>query len=267
MKKISVLGCGWLGLPLSQFLLYKGFIVKGSTTSLDKLNLINDKIEQVFLIKAEENEIEGDVDLFFECTDILIINIPPKLRAGIESNYVSRIERILEQVKKHNIKKVLYVSSTSVFPDDNLEYDENKVPIPYSSTSKQLIEAENLVKNAAYFSSTIIRFGGLIGENRHPVTYMSAKDKEVENPCAPINLIHLEDCIGLIFSIIIQEKWGFIFHGVSPFHPSKKEYYSNEAKKRGLEVRFLNDQISWGKKVNSNLTLCQLGYNMIKPEL
>lgn len=37
MTKISILGCGWLGFPLAKALLLKGFSVKGSTTSSEKL--------------------------------------------------------------------------------------------------------------------------------------------------------------------------------------------------------------------------------------
>ncbi len=35
---ISVLGCGWLGLPLAEDLIDKGYKVKGSTTTESKLN-------------------------------------------------------------------------------------------------------------------------------------------------------------------------------------------------------------------------------------
>jgi 3-hydroxyisobutyrate dehydrogenase-like beta-hydroxyacid dehydrogenase len=32
-KSISILGCGWLGVPLAKHLIQKGFSVKGSVTS------------------------------------------------------------------------------------------------------------------------------------------------------------------------------------------------------------------------------------------
>ena len=39
-KEISLLGCGWLGIPLASSLVKKGFAVKGSTTSSDKLEIL-----------------------------------------------------------------------------------------------------------------------------------------------------------------------------------------------------------------------------------
>jgi len=35
-KTISILGCGWLGLPLAQHLIERSFTVNGSTTTADK---------------------------------------------------------------------------------------------------------------------------------------------------------------------------------------------------------------------------------------
>jgi 3-hydroxyisobutyrate dehydrogenase-like beta-hydroxyacid dehydrogenase len=40
MTKISILGCGWLGLPLAKAIVENGFSVKGSTTSTDKLTAL-----------------------------------------------------------------------------------------------------------------------------------------------------------------------------------------------------------------------------------
>jgi len=36
MTQISILGCGWLGLPLAKAILENEFSVKGSTTSREK---------------------------------------------------------------------------------------------------------------------------------------------------------------------------------------------------------------------------------------
>ena len=51
-----------------------------------------------------------------------------------------------------------------------------------------------LLKNK---NNTILRFGGLIGEERNPLKYLIQKE-EILNSDAPINYIHLKDCIGII---------------------------------------------------------------------
>jgi nucleoside-diphosphate-sugar epimerase len=51
------------------------------------------------------------------------------------------------------------------------------------------------------FKTTILRFGGLIGEDRNPIRFLAGREN-LENPDAPINLIHQTDCIGIILRII-----------------------------------------------------------------
>ena len=40
MRNVSVLGCGWLGEPLISSFLEEGFSVKGSTTSEEKIEML-----------------------------------------------------------------------------------------------------------------------------------------------------------------------------------------------------------------------------------
>ena len=48
---VGIMGCGWLGLPLAQSLIEKGFNVKGTTTSFEKLSVLtNIGIESLSLI-------------------------------------------------------------------------------------------------------------------------------------------------------------------------------------------------------------------------
>ena len=39
-EKMAILGCGWLGLPLAKYFTSKGYIVKGSTTSIEKIEIL-----------------------------------------------------------------------------------------------------------------------------------------------------------------------------------------------------------------------------------
>ncbi len=52
-QTVSILGCGWLGLPLAKALIKKGFIVKGSTTAEEHLEqLRTEGIEPIFSTSA-----------------------------------------------------------------------------------------------------------------------------------------------------------------------------------------------------------------------
>jgi len=245
------MGCGWLGLPLAKALAEGGYLVRGTTTSEYKLGMLQNEGIAPFLISLSEEKIEGDISGFLADVEVLVINIPPKLRGGNKENYIKKMQLLLESLKAAKTKKVIFVSSTSVYGDINAEVTEETIPQPSTESGKQLLASENLFKNNPEIQTTIIRFGGLIGPDRHPVTMLSGR-KALNNGNHPVNLIHLNDCISIISSVIKQNWWGEIFNAVNPFHPPKKEYYSQEAVKRGLEIpEYSHTSPHSGKKIDS----------------
>jgi NAD dependent epimerase/dehydratase family enzyme len=81
----------------------------------------------------------------------------------------------------------------------------------------------------------VVRFGGLIGEDRHPVKFLSGR-KNVEQPDSPVNLIHQNDCIGILLTLIEKEIYGEVFNAVAPSHPTRKTYYTKMALSFGLPL-------------------------------
>lgn len=251
MKQISILGCGWLGLPLAKQLVQKGYAVKGSTTSSDKIELLKNLEILPYSIIISAEEITGSTESFLENSEVLIINIPPKLRAAEKEDFVSKIQLLIPHIEKSTILKVIFVSSTSVYADVNEVIMEDSVYEPATESGRQLLASESILKSNTSFQTTIVRFGGLIGEDRHPIRFLAGR-KNIENPEAPINLIHLEDCIGIIVSIIEQDSWDQTFNAVTPFHPSRKEYYSQKAMDMNLDLpEFNSSSVSNGKTISS----------------
>ncbi|WP_238719031.1 SDR family oxidoreductase [Pelagihabitans pacificus] len=233
MSKIAVMGCGWLGLPLAASLLNHGYQINGSTTSEEKRSLLDEKGIKGFLITLREDGIKGDIIDFLEEVEILIINIPPKLRGQKKGSYVQKLRHLHKAIKVSKTRKVILVSSTSVYGDVEGVVTENTKPNPATESGKQLLEAETLFIKDNDLQVTVIRFGGLIGPDRHPVYRLSGK-KELTNGNEYVNLIHLDDCIRILEGIIHHRWWNEIFNGVYPDYPTKAIYYRSEAIKRGL---------------------------------
>lgn len=264
MKQISILGCGWLGLPLARSLQKKGYKIKGSTTSNEKLKTLSKVSVKPFLVELSADSITGEIHTFLDDSETLIINIPPGMRSNPLESFSAKMELLIAHIEKSDIQYVLFVSSTSVFADYQGEVDEETLPIPDSLSGKELLKVENLLKNNLNFKSTIVRFGGLIGPERHPVKYLAGRNN-LKSGNAPVNLIHLEDCIGIIEEILKQEAWGKVFHGVFPKHPLKKEYYSLKAKELGLQLPvFLEYENTRFKKVTSKAVTETLHYHFQK---
>jgi nucleoside-diphosphate-sugar epimerase len=289
--KISILGCGWLGFPLAKSLLKNGFSVKGSTTSESKLTILENEGIIPFVVvltaSAATKETKKSIKKFLESSDVLIINIPPKLRGNTKENFVPKIENFIPFIEKSAIKKVIFVSSTSVYDDsdasDTLSWTcvtENTTTKPATESGIQLLACENLLKRNTSFQTTIVRFGGLIGDDRHPIQ-MLAGQKNIANPDAPINLIHQKDCIGSIEAIISNGirnpdasrqsdnlENNEIFNAVTPYHPSRKEYYTQKAFALNLpQPEFETSKPSVGKLILSDKITTVLKYNFVELSL
>ena len=264
MKQISILGCGWLGMPLAKSLLEKGFSIKGSTTSFEKISALESNGIQPFQIELSETEIKGEINSFLTNSEILIIDIPPKLRSISNENFVKKIQSLIPFIEKAKIEKVIFISSTSVYSDDNALVTETTKPNPDTESGKQLLATEILLQSNQNFKTTVIRFGGLIGDDRHPIHFLAGR-KNIENPEAPINLIHQKDCIGIIEAIVKQECWNETFNAVAPFHPSRKEYYTQKALEQNLPLpEFDQTKISIGKTILSDKLGNTLDYKFKK---
>ncbi|WP_298117975.1 SDR family NAD(P)-dependent oxidoreductase [Flavobacterium sp.] len=280
MKQISILGCGWLGLPLAKSLLEKGFSINGSTTSVEKIAVLEKAGILPFQINLFEDRIEGNLDLFLSNSEVLIIDIPPKLRGNSNENFVQKINNLIPFIEKSSVEKVIFVSSTSVYSDtfseasEALNVTEETKPNPDTESGKQLLEVEHLLQSNSNFKTTIVRFGGLIGEDRHPIKFLAGR-KNIENPEGPINLIHQVDCIGIIETIIglgqtqsdilNQNK---VFNAVAPFHPTRKEYYTQKAIELNLPLpEFDESKISIGKTILSDKVEKVLNYEFKKKTL
>jgi nucleoside-diphosphate-sugar epimerase len=259
MPKISILGCGWLGLPLAKKFHEMGFLVNGSTTSEDKLRQLRDFGITPFQISLSETGITGDISNFLSA-EILVIDIPPKLRGEKSERFTAKIENLIPFIESSSVKHVLFVSSTAVYADDDSIVTEETLSKPETEAEKQLLEAEEMLRSNTNFSTTILRFAGLVGEDRHPIKYLAGKEN-LDNPDAPINLIHKIDCIAIIVKIVGDDVWGEIFNAAAQFHPSRKEYYSAKALEYGLPVpHFDESKPSFGKTIDCSKIKEYLGY-------
>ena len=269
MTQISILGCGWLGLPLAKALLENGFSVNGSTTSSEKLSVLEKSGIEPFLIALESKNVSGNIETFLRGSKTLIIDIPPKLRGNSKEDFVGKIKTVIPFIEKSKIENVLFVSSTSVYGDTStaLSVTEETKTCPETESGRQLVKVEQLLQSNTHFKTAVLRFGGLIGEDRHPVRFLAGR-KNLENPKAPINLIHQTDCIGIILEIILQNYWNETFNAVAPFHPSREKYYTQKAIDLGLELpQFNSESPTFGKTILSSKVENVLGYTFSKPNL
>ena len=229
----------------------EGYAVHGSTTSPSKIPELEKAGILPFSISLAPLSVKGKIGQFLSDVDVLVINVPPKLRGGQGESYVDKMLALQQELAVSNIRHVVFVSSTSVYGEVPGSVTEETTPVPSTLSGKQLLISESTFKDTPGINTTILRFGGLIGADRHPVYRLSGKEN-LANGGHPINLIHLDDCIGIIKSIVKNGWWNETFNAVYPSHPTKEAYYTSEALKRKLPPpTYLPSKGELGKKIES----------------
>lgn len=233
-KNIAITGLGWLGQPLAYRLDILGYSVKGSVTTIEKATALQNSGFEAYPLEISESGVTGEVKALLKNVDCLMIMIPPGLRRNTGSHYVLKMTHFLEAIKQSAVKKIILVSSTSVYDDSQGNVTEKDEPKPQTIAGKQLRQVEELFINSEGLHTTVVRFGGLIGGSRNPAKYLAGR-KDLADGNAPVNLIHRDDCINILVKILKQDVFGTVFNAVNPNHPKKADYYIEKAKELGLD--------------------------------
>jgi len=227
--RVSIVGFGWLGEPLAMSLKEKGYQVKGSTTSTEKLNSLKDKGLETYLLKFTPHPVGQTFQKLFE-TDILFINIPPARRSQPDSFHPEQIKYIKALALQYKIPHIIYTSATSVYPDNNQLATEADLVL--KDDNPALYAAEQLLWKDKAYDLTVIRYGGLLGVDRIPGRYFSGKENITGN--TPVNYIHRDDAVALAEWVIENGLWNETYNGVAPIHPIRKDIYEKNAAELGF---------------------------------
>lgn len=258
MNRVSIIGCGWLGLPLGKQLVSEGYQVAGSTTSANKLEGLRQAgIRPVLLTLSPEPQ--GDLPTLLEA-DVVIISIPPRAGQYGDDFHPQQIQALAKAITAVPSLHLVYISSTSVYPEANRELTETDEVI----AEAPLIQAEQLLKQTG-LPLTILRCGGLMGEQRIPGKYFIGKT--VSTGAIPVNFVHQEDVIGVISHLLRHRVWNETFNVVAPEHPIRKEIYLKNAHDFGWQAPDFQEPttIQPFKIINSDKLINKIGYRFRYP--
>jgi len=263
---IAIIGCGWLGTPLARHFIDRGFTVRGTTTSRDKLEAL-----QQAGIDASVYRLGSETDAV-PVAERYIINIPPSRIA----DYPAKLAMLLKSIPAQ-ARQILFCSTTSVYgnaPGRVVESDVSPGEIlpagiddeaRHGTPRSVLLQAEGVM--AADSRTTILRLAGLIGGGRNPARFLAGRTG-LSQPDAPVNLVHLEDLISVFSALVDQHITGGVFNVCAAAHPSRKAYYTAAAGNAGLSLpEFDETDTRGGKEIDSSAleTLIGLRLSRIHP--
>lgn len=266
LHTISIIGCGWLGKPLAERLLQEGYQVKGSTTSAEKIPDLRRSGIEAHLLNVKEKAIEGSVGELLN-TDLLILNIPPgRRRPDVAERYPRQIRLLIEAARMHQLSRLIFVSSTGVYPDTDDIVTEEDTRLTTTGSGAALIACERYLRSLPDLEVSILRLGGLVGGQRKAGRFLAGK-KNVSNGDAPVNMLHRKDAIGVIQTVISQRAWGETFNVCADEHPSRQDFYIAQAEKQGYEPPTFSPKGNTSYKIVSNQKVKEiLGYTFQYPD-
>ena len=247
--KVSILGCGWVGLPLGAALTVKGHEVRGSRTSPERFGELKDAGIEPHIVHLNP-EFVGERD-FLE-TDVLVLTLPPERRDDIETYYPAQIKSVLEVAKAEHI---VFTSSTSVYPNLNRTVTEEDAHNPDKRSGRAVLAAEEVLRE--HTDVTILRLAGLYGYGRQPGRRLAGQ--EVTGGDAPVNLVHRDDVVAVITKVI-EENISGIFNVCADMHPSRREVYTAQAERLGFRPPHFIEPHEVDYKEVSSEKLKGLGY-------
>ncbi|MEJ6583516.1 MAG: NAD(P)-binding domain-containing protein [Crocinitomicaceae bacterium] len=221
----TIIGCGWLGTSLAETLLNSGDDVIGTTTRPEKKSELEQKGIKSVTFKLN-SQISTEIIGFSE---IVVLSVPPFNRTNT-TDYGDALVNLVQQF--HPNTKFLFLGSTGIYPQKNGVYTE-EYDFKIEERNNSLFKAEEKLTEALSSRLTILRLGGLFGEDRHPIYQLSGR-ANIANPKGKINFAGKNDIISILNKIVQLNQFGEIFNIVFPEHPTRESYYYLKAKEFNL---------------------------------
>lgn len=247
MKKIGIIGCGWLGSRIATSFSDRYKICTTATTK-EKAEELTSRGFNAYVASFPDYQLEEKMQQWKEIPDLdaVIITIPLSGKSCCASSLYNRIQHLLAFVG--DFKGQMFVmSSTGVYPDSPGEYTEE-------SLSVESVQGERLIRNT-YPQVNVLRLAGLMGDNR------LLKNYNVSNLQAPVNHIHYADICNVIEKMIETGSEGKLYNVSAPLHPSKAQVINTQK-----NIAAQEDIIGEGKIILSSKLISELDFVFEYPD-
>ncbi|MDO5617125.1 MAG: epimerase, partial [Cruoricaptor ignavus] len=188
MKKIGIVGCGWLGFRIAKHL-KPNCEIYTTTTSDEKNKALQEMgftsiIQQFSDSEICKNQHSWEV---LSQLDAIIITVPFPKRMGLDGlrNRFRNISSFIYGFEK----QIFLMSSIGIYPNIELEIAENT--LSEKDLEPTILSIEQLMKTQ-FPQLNILRLGGLMGDNRQLSNYKISEPEQIANH------IHYQDICRII---------------------------------------------------------------------
>lgn len=191
---LLVVGCGDLGAAVATHFARRGWGVFGVRRQALAL-------PGVTMLAADVTRPESLRELTKLAPDYVLMALSPGefSEQRYREVYVEGARNVLQAFDKKHIKRVFWVSSTSVYHQNDGEWvDENSPAQPHAFSGARLLEAEQVIAKSG-LPHTSIRFGGIYGPGRERLLrQLRGGQRSALEPARYSNRIHRDDAVAIL---------------------------------------------------------------------
>jgi len=255
LKRIAIIGCGYVGTAVGRKLVASGHDVAATTTSPSRIDELQDAGFDAHVIELKEVD---KLRNMLADRDAALLTYGAGKHGDYESVYVQGAQHIAEAVSGSSIRRIIYTSSTRVYgQDDGVWVDETSPTDSSDSKGQALVRAERVLldelTNAQQLPVTvsILRLGGIHGPQRELTDRISACAGQMrDDGQAYINLIRLDDLVTAIMKLLDVNYHGLL-NITNDNPPSRRHLYDTILARAKLKpIQWTDhDQATRGKRV------------------
>lgn len=246
MKKLGIIGCGWLGNHVAERLSSQ-YEIFATTTTESKIAALEAKGYTATLVSfPDEMNLEMQEWDIASKLDAIIIAVPFSGLRGSRIPMTGKRENLLGFIGDFK-GQIFYTSSTGVYPDTEKEFTEDDLPA-------KGVESENFILEK-FPQTNILRLGGLMGGER------LLKNYNISNVDQPVNHIHYTDICSVVEKMLNNRSQSKVYNVVAPIHPNKEEVINAQ---KGLP--FEGERTAIGRIISPEKLIKELDFEFQYPD-
>lgn len=244
MQKTGIIGCGWLGYRLANFL-SGNFDIYTTTTTESKVAKLNAAGFHVLVKDFDAPDMNEGWACLSELSSIIIT--VPLFKKTLAPEYLSnRIRHLLSFIAGFEGQLIL-MSSIGLYNAVSGAIAEDSLPVHHCSGEREIREK--------YPEANILRLGGLMGDERFLSKY------QISDLNAFVNHVHYLDICRVVQAILDRRLTSKLYNVVAPMHPSKAEVVCMQK-----NTAYVPEPDTHGKVVLSSWLIEDLSFDFHYPD-
>ncbi|MGH1517753.1 hypothetical protein [Chryseobacterium sp. JK1] len=247
MKKIGIIGCGWLGGHIAEKL-SGHYEIFATTTTESKIEDLSAKGYHPTLVDFPDEDIAENIQEWEVASqlDAVIITVPFSGIRGVEVPMNGKAHNVLAFLGDYK-GQLLMMSSTGVYPMIDKEFTEDDQPADD-------IPSEYGIKSR-FPDVNILRLAGLMGDNR------LLKNYNISNLDLLVNHIHYADICSVVEKMLDQQSKAKVYNVVAPVHPNKEEIINAQK-----SLPYSGERTSHGRTISPAKLISELNFEFQYPD-